>query len=280
MQTVSAADPQPRAIVRRIPPYLQVLTIAGTFLSIQLLYGRMAGDTRLGWRTFSGLLTFALLFLQLRIIDDIDDHDGASAPTRAQLITGLVLTVTLTVALNADRPPALAIAGSATVVMLTAPRAVTYLRSPRPLVLAGYEAGPALIMAYGYAAWRGQGGQPLPGLAVTGVTGLFWISYEVWKWSREIDRGGTRPHGLGDDVLRAGLIALLAAATGCAVLVRVGTDLPPGLAAYLILAPVACAGWLTTRWRRPARPVGQLGLALAVALQVGVVLDAGVATAT
>lgn len=259
---------------RRFPLHTQASAIAGMFVSIQLFIGLAVGDVRLGRWALPAGVTFLLLFLQMRIVDDIDDHDGITAPSRSRLIVGLSVTVLLTGVLTAARPAALAAALAATTLIVAAPLVTGRLRPPRPFVLIAHESAPLLVIYFGYAAWRGQGGRPLALPAVAGVTGLFWIAYEVWKWSREIDRGPERPHGLSPPALRVGVITMLVAAAGCVIVVHAYSRLPAVPTVYGAVLPLAVAGWLAARWRWPDRPIGWRGLVFPLALELGVILDA------
>jgi hypothetical protein len=273
-RAVTAAAHPPGYLRRRFPLHTHALAIAGMFVSIQLFLGLAAGAVWLGRWALPFGLAFLLLFLEMRIVDDIDDHDGTTAPSRSRLIAGLSVTVFVTVVLTAARPAALAATLAATTVIVAAPLVTGRLRPPRPVVLVVYEFAPMLVIFFGYAAWRGQGGRPLTVPAAAGVTGLFWIAYEVWKWSREIDRGPGRPHGLGQPVLRAGVIAMLVAAAGCVIVVRVFSDLPAAPTVYGVLLPLAVAGWLAARWRTAESSIGWRGLVFPLALELGVILDA------
>src|SRR5439155_2434885 len=52
----------------------QAVPIAGAFLCSYLLYGRIAGEgTALDWSLLGGLGSFIALFVELRLIDDLDD---------------------------------------------------------------------------------------------------------------------------------------------------------------------------------------------------------------
>lgn len=280
---------------RRFSPRIQVPALAGMFLSIQLFLGLAAGDLRLDWRAVPMGLAFVLLFLQIRIVDDIDDHDGTTEPSRQRLMSWLAVTLLLVVVCSVAWPPAictaLAASAASTAPFLTArlraagPRSTGaptskhfrstvaqagHLRATRPVVLVVHEASPLLVTSYGYAAWRVQSDQSLSNAAGAATLALFWISYEVWKWSRELDRGPGRPHGFSSWSLRCGLVAILAAAAGCVLVVLLSSQLPTLFAVYAVALPLAMAGRLITQ----PGPVGWRGLVFPLGLQLGVIVSA------
>ena len=226
---------------RRFPLQSLGVALAVTFLSAYLIYGRASGHLVLGIGTILGAATFVLLFLQLRIVDDLDDVDSARGPDdserqirlrKLQLTSGLIATTCLIAALNWGSS-ALAVALSATALMIINPFVLKngvkkYITKPSDadqlttgslgmdlLLAIFYEGVPVLMVLYIYYKWSALTQTSSPRILILSVTCTFWALYEIWKYSRFLTRPDWHPYGLhwtGAKVLIVCLF-LVAAAT-------------------------------------------------------------------
>ncbi|MBF9129927.1 hypothetical protein I0C86_13280 [Plantactinospora sp. S1510] len=282
-----------RYLLRRFPPHTVGLATVLTFASLQSLYLRAVPSPELDLLAVAATTaTFVLLFVQLRLVDDIDDfhRDAATdrspaAGRRSHLQAGLVATIGLTVLLTMRHWPALLTALAATAAMLLAPRVVNHPRLPghRILLPIVYEGAPLLIMVYAYAGWRTYADSAASPVLVFGVTGLYWTAYEFWKFSRKLDDAGYRPYGLGPRGRLVALAVLLAVAECCVALIYASHSLPPIVVGYAAAVPLGFGAWIAA-WigtaRSGSRPGSRprpawAGLSFAFVLQVGLLATAG-----
>jgi hypothetical protein len=223
-----------------------------------------------------GAATYLLLFLELRLADDLDDYESdqqggeqAGAP-RLWLRALLVAAAALAAALNLGSALA-----TITVVVTTAaiagpPALKRMTAAPAWVLAASYEAAPLLLAVYPYVAWRAAGA-PAPGarLIVSGNC-LVWALYQYWKFSRSHHDGPARPHGLAAGAARAVMLLLVLVILGSWASVFM---IAPHPLLSLVFALVVCSwpAWLL--WRgRGDRWLGWSGLAVAGALEVYAVM--------
>jgi hypothetical protein len=244
----------------RFPLHTQGAATAGTFLCIQSLYVRSSSRAHVHWFALAaGAAAFSLLFIQLRLVDDIDDFDrdaradtAVSGGSRRRLVIGLMTIMTAVILLSAWRWQTLTLVLATSLLMLLAPVVAKHPRLPlhRLILPLVYEGAPALIMLYGYVAWKAYSEVSSPWGLVVGVTGLFWAGYEFWKFSRKLDQEAYRPYGLGRTGRYAVLMTLLIVAGCCSILIYTSSDLPVGVLVYGLLVPLVFAGWMSAWWAR------------------------------
>jgi len=262
-------------LTRRFPLHIQGVAVAVTFLCLWLMYARSAGGPSLSWYAALGALTFVLLFLQLRLIDDLDDleHDGDFGVTRKGLLAALGVALSLALLLNAWWWESLLLVLAATAVMTLTPFVVRPRIPDRLATLAiCYEAGPALVLWYSYVQWRQQSRIGLPAWRVLAIVGLMWAGYEFWKFSRKFDAEDYLPYRLRRAGRRVVLLWLLLFAALCTV----GTYLA-GAASVVMLGYglLLCGGFALAVYRhREARAPRWAGLGFAALLEIGIITDA------
>jgi len=281
------AHPLSRALLR-LPLAAQVLPIAGAFLCSCLLYGRIAGErVELGWGFFAGLASFFVLFVQLRFIDDLDDLErdhpagectaASRSALRARLLASLAACLGLIVALNFGKWHALAAAAAATLIAYSAPFVLKRLLA-RSLALCSlaFEGAPFAIFAYCYYFWRDAGGRELPVAAIACVVILFWIGYEVWKFSRKVHTAAMQPYFLSLRGVRAALNALLIVAMTAGLTLACLAGLSGIFTLYAVVLPLVWLAWINTSWASAHGYVGRplwAGLTFVGALELGLLME-------
>jgi hypothetical protein len=253
---------------RRFHILLNAPAITLLFLCPYAIYSQVGRDATVSPAGAAvGAASYLLLFLQLRVADDLEDYDSDQrtdapvATSRAGLWTLLAAAAALAAGLNLGSPPAAAtvLAAAATIAGPVALKRKT--TAPGWVVAACYEASPLLLSVYPYVAWRSTHAQGAgPRLVVSG-TGLVWALYEYWKFSRSSDRGHARPHGLSATAVRLITLGLLGAICVCWASIFL---LAPHPLPALIFALAVCAGpaWLISR-RSGDRWVSWSGLVVA-----------------
>jgi hypothetical protein len=246
---------------RRFPLKSLGVALAVTFLCAYLVYGSAAGHQEFGIGTILGAASFVLLFLQLRIIDDLDDVESSKSPEESggqirqrklQLVAGLLATTLLLVAMNWNSQ-ALPAALAATALMIVNPFILKdgvkkYITKPSDpdqlttgsvimdlLLAIPYEGVPALLVLYIFYAWTAVTQKTLPSGVIIAVTATFWALYEIWKYSRLLARPDWRPYGLG---WKAGKILLMSLLLVAAILQLVTarlSGLSPIYSAYALI---------------------------------------------
>lgn len=284
-------DPARRALLRL--PLGSQAAIAAAFVCSYLLYGRIAGhSTPIGWTVLSGIASLLLLFLQLRLVDDLDDleRDDPAAlwnrsrrsGLRARLLTSLAACVAAIAFLNGTRLEGLLAAAAASALTFAGPFGFKRL-FPNGLALGSilFEGAPLLIFAYAYFFWRDAGGVELPWLAPVCVAGLFWTGYEFWKFSRKVHTDAMQPYFLSPKGSRAALnLFLVLALTANLALTRIA-DLSGAYAGCAALVPLGFLVWMNATWpnspdararARATRPLWT-GLTFVGALELGLLLE-------
>jgi len=277
--------------VLRLPLASQTIPIAGAFLCSYLLYGRIGGDnTTLGWNLLGGIGSFVTLFVQLRLIDDLDDlerdHPASKynplqrSALRARLLASLAACATLISILNFSKWHALMAAAAATALAYMAPFGFKRL-FPRGLVAGSlvFEGAPFLIFTYCYFFWRDAGGRQLRSVAAACVAGLFWTGYEFWKFSRKVHIAAMQPYFLSPRGIRAALNALLVLALAANLALARFAGLSETYATYAVALPLAWMVWLNASWPPGAseqsgirRPLWA-GMTFVGALELGLLVE-------
>jgi hypothetical protein len=102
-----------------------------------------------------------------------------------------------------------------------------------------FEGAPCLIIVYGYTRWAHDTGGAVRPASVIAVSGLFWMSYEYWKYSRYMTRSGWRPYGLSWPQARIALIGILIAAFIFQMMIVTYARLPSLYLFYALCVTVA-----------------------------------------
>jgi hypothetical protein len=280
-------------LATRFPPGTHGVAVLATFASAYALYWRATGAGG-GWAVLSGAATFVLLFLQMRLVDDLDDSasdaQGASVAEvrrrRRALLGALAAVIATICALNAAWPAACALALAAVALTLLTPFVLRRCLIRRRFLLGvAYESAPGLVLMYAYVFWKDTSGQSLPVGAVAAATALLWGGYEFWKFSRKIGLPEFQPYDLSwggaVGVLRGLLVVVAAAAITLSALTRLSPALPLyslALCAAFVLwmaREPAPAGPARDAAGRPGRPLPRWrGLPFVAALEAGIVLTA------
>lgn len=209
----------------RFRPDREGIALAGAYLCMLLLWLRMNhAQLRIG-AVLAGGCAFVLLFLQLRLLDDICDFDSdggsgsrAGAPGRGALtiawFTIALANVALGVVFGAVRPVSYTEALLAVAALL----ALRVRVSSAPLAFVLFEGQPALVLtfAWWFLAELSHASFP-PGSAAVVVT-FFWGSYEFWKFARKRGDPDWRPFGWNWGQQRLFLSAIIAGNTASALL--------------------------------------------------------------
>jgi hypothetical protein len=297
------AEPRPGAahigraeqLLRSIPLSGQLAPIVLAFFCSYLLYGRIADNLetvaiayQIGAWT-RGLASFVVLFLLLRLVDDLDDvdRDFAGIPDsearrsalRKRLRAAVIGCIAILAVLNYAHMYGLVGALSASALMLAAPFLFKrYLPEQRALGFPVFEGAPLLIFAYVYWYWRDVTGTALPWIAIASVISTFWFGYEFWKFSRKLHTDAMQPYLLSARGIRIALNALLlAAAVSNIALAWTAALLSVVYITYAVTLPVLLGVWLNASWpgawqsRRAQRPPLWAGMMMIWALELGIV---------
>ena len=271
-------------VIGRMPLAGEALPIAGAFVCSLLLFARIAGVAlEPGWRVLAGLASFFLLFVQLRLIDDLDDLErdypaghvlaARRAARRTRLLVGLAAVALLLVGLNVGTRHAWKAAAFATALAFAAPLVFKRLFPARPLLcLPAFEGAPFAIFTYGYFLWRDVAGHELNLYVIACVAGSMWTGYESWKFSRKLGTPALQPYHLSARGIRVALNALAILSLGVNVSLSRVASLPPTYTVYAATLPLVWLVWLNARWPGPASRPGRprwAGTRFVVAVQLG-----------
>jgi hypothetical protein len=272
-----------RHLSARFPLHTQGLVILGVYLALQSVYLHSAAHARVHWPELSaGAAAFGLLFIQLRLVDDIDDFDNdalgrsGSQVSRRRLVATLGIVMALVILLSLWSWRALTDVLGVSLLMFLAPVMAKRQGLPlrRPLLALFYEGAPALIVLYGYLAWSTYSGGSSPWYVTACTTALFWAGYEFWKFSRKLDQPGYRPYDIGLPGRYAALFYLLIFAELNSVALFIGNRMPRPVLLFGLLLPLLFIAWLWA-WRRmeptaaAARGPAWSGLTFVCVLAVG-----------
>jgi hypothetical protein len=236
---------------RRFRILLNGPAITLTFMCPYVIYSRAARDAVSLVPAVLGVATYLLLFLELRLADDLDDYaadqpgDDQAGTSPARLRGLLTAAAALAVMLNLGSPLA-----AATVLAATAAAGPPLLKRTivtRTWVLAlSYEAAPLLLAVYPYVAWRAAHASSPSARLVFSGSALVWTLYEYWKFSRSQHDGPAVPHGLPTTVARAIMLLLLGGiyASWASVFLTA-----PHPLTSLMFALAVCAGASWLIWR-------------------------------
>lgn len=268
----------------RMPLAAEAVPIAGAFVCSLLLYGRIAGVAiEPGWRLLAGLASFFLLFVQLRLIDDLDDLErdcpaghallARRAARRTRLVASLAASAILLVALNTSMGHARTAAAAATALAFAAPFVFKRLLPTHPLpCLPVFEGAPFAIFMYGFFLWRDVAGRELSFYVVVCVAGSMWTGYEFWKFSRKVGTNALQPYLLSARAIRVALNALLILALGINVSLSRLASLSQTYSIYAATLPLVWLVWLNASWPGPASRPGRprwAGTRFIVAVELG-----------
>ncbi|WP_316251833.1 hypothetical protein [Paraburkholderia sp. UCT31] len=260
------------------------MPIAGAFVCSLLLYGRIAGvSIEPGWRLLAGLASFFLLFVQLRLIDDLDDLErdcpaghallARREARRTRLVASLAASAILLVALNTGMGHARTAAAAATALAFAAPFVFKRLLPTHPLLcLPVFEGAPFAIFMYGFFLWRDVAGRELSFYVVVCVAGSMWTGYEFWKFSRKVGTNALQPYLLSARAIRVALNALLILALGINVSLSRLASLSQTYSIYAATLPLVWLVWLNASWPGPASRPGRprwAGTRFIVAVELG-----------
>lgn len=205
----------------RLPFASLILPLALSFPLSCILYHRLSGQLiDLGLVSIAEWLSFILLFVQLRLIDDLDDvqddHSNQHQQTELaqHLSMLLIITANTLVALNMASFRTLLAVIFATLISYAGPFLIKRFLPPHPasLILGWlfFEGAPASFFVYIYFAWLSH--SSLESLSITQIApiaGMFWLAYEIWKFSRKVHVNAMQPYFLPKKGVRLALSLLL-----------------------------------------------------------------------
>ncbi|MGJ0430628.1 hypothetical protein [Methylobacter sp.] len=204
----------------RLPFGSLILPLALSFPLSCILYHRLSGQPiNLSLVFIAEWLSFILLFVQLRLIDDLDDvQDDHNNQHQQNELTQhlsmlLIITASTLIVLNMASFRTLSAVIFATLISYAGPFLIKRFLPPHPasLVLGWlvFEGAPASFFAYIYFAWLSH--SPAEALSITQiapVAGMFWLAYEIWKFSRKVHVNAMQPYFLPKKGVR-GVLSLL-----------------------------------------------------------------------
>jgi hypothetical protein len=284
----------------RFPLLVYGPAILVTYYCALWLYDSAAGTPGPSWTSAIGAISLVLIFLQARLVDDIQDFQddaqqnrvpGAWAPaSRRGLVLGLAFTTAAIIALNWGRS-ALWVALASVAIMLAASFILAPLlsrthpgmlttgnRVKDAILFIAFEGAHVFTLLYIYCFWTSL---PHPGLPIASValaTGLFWTTYAFWKYARFATRPSWNPFGMSWQVFRPALAGLLLLCLICQAGVGVAMDLSALYLGYALgitglfmlwlvrMSPMGAAGGGATGLQ------AHLGLLFVAAVDLGLVL--------
>jgi len=206
---------------QRLPFASLILPLALSFPLSCVLYQKLSGQpVGLGIVPVAEWLSFILLFVQLRLIDDLDDvRDDHSNPAQQhalkQRLTALLMVTAGTLAaLNMASLKTLSAVICSTLISYAGPFLVKRFLPPHPAsLLLGwlvFEGAPASFFVYIYFAWLSHSAaEPLSIAQIAPSAGVFWLAYEIWKFSRKVHVNAMQPYFLPKKGVRIALNLLL-----------------------------------------------------------------------
>ncbi len=213
-------------LFKRFPLQTHILAIILAYISSYFFYLILSANFHIqfNWLIISGIITSILLFMQLRIIDDIDDlkrdYDNNTearkkkiVSMRKKLILALIICIFFILILNLFQIYALIIAVVIIIISLLG-TFIFRLFFPKSLIIGSfvYESPPALIFLYIFYNWfYSNNGKELSIIVILSIVFLFFISYEFWKFSRKVNIDELQPYFLSLHGIRIVLICLLCA---------------------------------------------------------------------
>jgi hypothetical protein len=241
----------PRSTVRRYlatqyPP-AQAVAVGVAVVTSYAAYGRIAGGMSIDAPALVAAVTVMVLFLQLRVVDDVTvwsnthDRDEVSGATGAALVAGLVATTVGIAIVNAaiDARMLAATVAITLVMAATLPATTRERRLPPPVsVIFGrlplFELCPAAMLAYAYLAWHVSSGRSLRWFEVAVVVGVLLCGFSVWKFTRHLgERTEERIYRMPWPVVRVLCMALLAASLALNALLVSYAELSPAFLAWV-----------------------------------------------
>ena len=270
-------------LFERIPPHTQGIALVGAYVCSWLWYRRFAGGEAAAVRP-SEVAAFVLMFLLLRLVDDLDDvsadypDDAEAARSRYRnLALGYVAACAVFVVLEFSNARSLGLLAAFVVLSILTPTLLKrWMRPRRMLLFVGYEGMPLLATALPWAQWRAVAGGRVSLVTAAAVTVMFWGCYEVWKFARRPAVVGYAPYRLAWPQRRRLLLAMLISdvGLGIALIVASGAGVGFGLAlagvgaifsAWILLAPMHVGQVPIVAW---LPPLGYAGLAYAFCFEV------------
>lgn len=224
-----------------------------------------------------------MLFVQLRLIDDLDDLErdypaghalsARREARRTRLVASIAASMILLVALNTGMGHARTAAAAATALAFAAPFVFKRLLPTHPLLcLPVFEGAPFAIFMYGFFLWRDVAGRELSFYVVVCVAGSMWTGYEFWKFSRKVGTTALQPYLLSARAIRVALNALLILALGINVSLSRLASLSQTYSIYAATLPLVWLVWLNASWPGPASRQGRprwAGTRFIVAVELG-----------
>jgi hypothetical protein len=243
-------------------PPAQAVALGVACLVSYAAYGRFAGDISFKALAVVAAITVPVLFLQLRLLDDVitwyETHDvediaGASLPG---LIVGLGCTTAVILVLNANHVWMFGLAIGTTMLMLISTGVTTQERRLPTLVALGlgrvplFEVAPAVMLAYVYVTWHIATNRSLSFGEVVVVVGFFWSSFNFWKLSRHLgDRPLERIYRLTWPVVRLLCVVLLAISLALSIALYFYADLSLAFLVYCVMVIAVFAVFSRPRGR-------------------------------
>lgn len=227
---------------RRFPLHTLGPAIAVTYVVMWRIFDARLGRVTLSVKALPGLATFAVLFVSLRIVDDLYDLDeDASAQGLSDAVVRLrgrwmrmALAVSGLAVILLNREPAPRVVAFAAFLLAWATpfaihpwvwgersRAVAAEVSLRNGMMAlCYEGTHGLLISYVYRAWCAANGVELDAVTSTATTVCFWCAYEFWKYARYATKPDWKPYGFSARQVQVALACfLLLCATAQVILV-------------------------------------------------------------
>lgn len=279
-------------LTERFPLGSQGAIVLVTYVCCYLGYGKMAGHgVVFDLAVVVGAVVFVLLFLERRIIDDIEDRQddlAARGPTHSAgqngrwsaLHLGAMAVVCLIALLNV-------VGGDGTLLLISV-AIVTWFPiatlikhavwGSRLLCFFVNESCPVAILGYAYVVYRDSNGYELPTQGVVSVILLAWTAYQFWNFTRKMGGRGWPPWGLGLVGTRRALLAQLGLAIVASLGVAHYARLADVYVIYGVVVPLVFATIILRWWSNlPDSPpegtsVWWGGLLFPATVVVGVVL--------
>jgi hypothetical protein len=189
-------------------PLAQAGVLCAACLVLWVLCGQIDRSISLDSMAVIAATTVTLLFLQLRLFDDVNTYyvtegrgDIGGASLRG-LLAGIVVTTLAIATINLWHGAMLALALATTLLMTVASTILGLERKFGPnsavkLVLGRlplFELAPATAFIYLYLTWHTATSRSLSSLEITAVVGVIWAGFDVWKLSRHLGVRPWEPH--------------------------------------------------------------------------------------
>jgi hypothetical protein len=245
-------------LTERFPLHVQGPVLIGLYCC---LFGTLAHLSPVQWDVrvaLVGIATFVLLFLGMRLADDLHDL-RSDRPTATQVsleraqygyACALFILVLATAVANWNWRVMFGCTLLAWTTIAMSYLTLRVVPTRRLPIFVAFESVPAVVLGYPYAVFISTTGRTSSGVQVVACIACFWCAYEFWKLTRKIGKTAPmQPYYLSPVGLkRAASAVLLLAALAHSILIISSHSWSTPFAITLLALPAIFYLWLVLQW--------------------------------